>query len=125
MAKYFSSVVALIILYSPHLWAQTNNPSKPSESKRTITTCSLIYGGNVEAVSEEGPIVLYIDDSISHQKIRLVFSKKVRKKFSYDPEKKLPNHRACISGKIIDQNGEPTIIIKNEKQIETKEELLQ
>jgi len=64
---------------------------------------------------------LHIYDSISHQKIQLIFSKKVRKKFSYDPEKKLPDHRACISGKITNQNGGSAIIINSEKQIETKD----
>jgi hypothetical protein len=66
--------------------------------------------GNVQAASEDAPIVLYIDDSVSHQKIQLIFSKKGRKKFSYDPEKKLQAHRACISGKITNQNGGPAII---------------
>jgi hypothetical protein len=61
------------------------------------------------------PIVLYIDDSISHQKIQLIFSKKVREKFSYHPEKKLPDHGACITGKIVNQNGgsQSLLIMKN------------
>jgi hypothetical protein len=48
-----------------------------------------------------------------------VFSKEVRKKFSYDPQKQLPDHRACVSGKITEQNGSAAIIITSEKQIKT------
>ncbi|HEY6975212.1 MAG TPA: hypothetical protein VH396_02915 [Chitinophagaceae bacterium] len=122
MVKRFSFVVALHILCLLCLHAQTNNSSTAfSKSKQHVTICNLVYGGNVQAISEDAPIVLYIDDSISHQKIQLIFSKKVRKKFSYDPEKKLPDHQACVSGRVTNQNGEPAIIITNEKQIETKD----
>jgi hypothetical protein len=71
-------------------------------------------------VSEE-PIVLYIDDSISHQKIQLIFSKKVREKFSYDPEKKLPDHCACITGKIVNQNGGPQSLLIMKNKSKTKD----
>jgi hypothetical protein len=70
-------------------------------------------------VSEE-PIVLYIDDSISHQKIQLIFSKKVREKFSYDPEKKLPDHCAMYYWKNSKSKWRAAIIINNEKQIKNK-----
>jgi hypothetical protein len=70
-------------------------------------------------VSEDAPIVLYIIDSVSNEKFQLVFSKEVRKKFSYDPQKQLPDHRACVSGKITEQNGSAAIIITSEKQIKT------
>lgn len=50
--------------------------------------------------------------------------KKVRKKFSYDPEKKLPDHCACIIGKIVNQNkGPQSLLIMKPKSIQKIEPL--
>jgi hypothetical protein len=125
MVKHFSVVVALIMLCHTYLQAQTNYSSTGSwQSKRNATICNLVYGGNVQAVSEDAPIVLYINDSISHKKIQLIFSKKVRRKFSYDPEKKLPDHQACISGRITNRNGGPAITIKMKNKLKQNIEWL-
>jgi preprotein translocase subunit YajC len=119
--KYLSFIVVLTFLISSKCYAQTNRAATQSSLNNgdRITICNLIYGGNVDAVSEDAPVVLFIDDSVSHQKIQLVFLKRVRKKFSYDPEKKLPDHRACVSGRITEENNTPAIIIKSERQIKT------
>ncbi len=61
MAKHFSFVVAWIILSHAYLQAQIDNSSARSlKSKEHVTICNLVYGGNVQAVSEDAPIVLYI-----------------------------------------------------------------
>src|SRR4051794_4253007 len=119
--KYFSLILVAILLSRTCANAQTNSASQQTTTKNKVTICNIVYGGNVQHVSQDAPIILLIEDSISHQDIQVVFSKEVRKKFSYDPEKKLPDHRACISGKITDQNGSLAIIITNEKQIETSD----
>ena len=119
--KHFACTFFTLMLFNNYLLAQANDTTQqttiPSGIK--VTICNIIHGGNVQHVSEDAPIVLFIEDSSSHQKIQLVFSKKVRGKFSYDPEKKLPDHRACVSGKITEQNGSAAIIITSEKQIKT------
>jgi hypothetical protein len=121
--KYFSTTLIAIFLLNNCLLAQTNNASQQTSAslKGNVTICNIVQGGNVQHVAEDAPIVLYITDSVSNQKIQLVFSKEVRKKFSYDPEKKLPDHRACVSGKITEQGGSPAIVITNEKQIKTSD----
>jgi len=119
--KQFACILLTLMLFNNYLIAQTNDISQQTSTslKGQVTICNIIRGGNVQHVSEDAPIVLFIEDSSSHQKIQLVFSKRVRGKFSYDPEKKLPDHRACVSGKITEQNGSAVIIIKNENQIKT------
>src|SRR4051812_40830655 len=111
--KYFSLILATVFLSRTCVNAQTNSASQQTTTKNKVTICNIVHRGNVQHVSQDAPIILLIEDSVSHQNIQVVFSKEVRKKFSYDPEKKLPDHRACISGKIIDQNGSPAIIITN------------
>ena len=119
--KHFACTFFILLLSHNYLLAQANDTTQQTtiSSGIKITICNVIRGGNVQHVSEDAPIVLFIEDSSSHQKIQLVFSKRVRGKFSYDPEKKLPDHRACVSGKIINQDGSPAIIIKNENQVKT------
>ena len=116
--KFFSCVFIMIFLFN-HVFAQTNAQQTSSPLKGRVTICNIVQGGNVQHVAEDAPIVLYITDSASNQKVQLVFSKEVRKKFSYDPQKQLPDHRACVSGKITEQNGSAAIIITSEKQIKT------
>jgi hypothetical protein len=117
--KPFSFVLIMMFLFNHYLFSQNNAQQTSSTLKGSVTICNIVQGGNVQHVSEDAPIVLYIIDSVSNEKIQLVFSKEVRKKFSYDPQKQLPDHRACVSGKITEQNGSAAIIITNEKQIET------
>lgn len=116
--KQILFIPVIIFLLNSYLFAQSKTPTSLSGN---VTICNLVQGGNVQHVSEDGPIVLFITDSASNEKVQLVFSKRVRKKFSYDPDKKLSDHRACVSGKIIEQNGSPAIVIKSEKQIETSD----
>jgi hypothetical protein len=119
--KHFACTFFTFLLFNNYLLAQANDTTQQTTIPpgMKVTICNIIRGGNVQHVSEDAPIVLFVEDSSSHQKIQLVFSKRVRGKFSYDPEKKLPDHRACVSGKIISQEGAPAIIIKNENQIKT------
>jgi len=117
--KPFSCVLIIIFLFNHYLFSQTNAQQTSVTLKGRVTICNIVQGGNVQHVSEDAPIVLYIIDSVSNEKIQLVFSKEVRKKFSYDPQKQLPDHRACVSGKITEQNGSAAIIITSEKQIKT------
>ena len=43
--------------------------------------------------------------------------------FSYEPEIELLNKRVCITGKVTDYKGTPTMIIDNEKQVEFFDEM--
>jgi len=118
--KHFLFTLIITFLLNNFLFAQTDTTSQQRSSslKGKVTICNVVQGGNVQHVAEDAPIVLFITDSVSNQKVQLVFSKEVRKKFSYDPQKQLPDHRACVSGKITEQNGSAAIIITSEKQID-------
>lgn len=119
MERISSFIFLLFGLHYTVVGQDTVKVYSESPRGRGASICNIVYGGNVQAVSEDAPIALYIDDSLTRQKIKLVFPKRIRKKFPYDPEKKLPDHRACVSGKIRHSGGTAVIVIRSEKQIRT------
>ena len=122
--KHFSGTAILIFALSNFLFAQATDTSRKAAAygNGETTICGMLRGGNVQHVSEDAPIILFIKDSASQQKIQIVFPKNARKNFPYDPEKKLPDHYACITGKVTDQDGSSAIIISSDQQIKTEDE---
>ncbi len=86
-----------------------------------ITVCNIVQQGDAGNVSKDAPLVLYIQDSATNEKLNIVFKQSVIKKMSFDPRQKLVNQRACISGVVKTFNQQPAIFIYSEKQIKTSD----
>ena len=88
---------------------------------KNVTVCNIIQANDAANVSKDAPLILYVQDSVSNQKLAIVFSQNVIKKMSFNPRQKLVNQNACISGVIEMYNNQPAIIISDEKQINVSE----
>ncbi len=101
--------------------AQSQMTINPSQSSKylndSVKVCNRIYGGNVQHVSEAGAIVMTMGKNEQDEALLIVFPAMVRKGMSYDPQKKLTNHKVCVSGLITKYDGAPAIVISNEGQI--------
>ena len=115
MKSTFKSFAVLLIIFI------TVNANAQNKSTQATTVCSVVQADKSAAVSKNEPLVLYMQDSVSNRRIAIVFPQTVIKKMNFDPQLKLVNQKACISGIIKSYNNQPAIIIDNAKQVNITE----
>lgn len=110
---YKFSFLLCVLLISAQLYSQTKS--------QNVTVCNIVQENDAGNISKDAPLILYMQDSITNQKLAIVFSQSVIKRMSFNPRQKLVNQKACISGVIKTYNNKPAIIISDEKQINVSE----
>lgn len=106
-------LISCTMLLSAHVNAQAK--------AKSVTVCNIIQANDAGNVAKDAPMILYVQDSVSNQKLAIVFSQSVIKKMSFNPRQKLVNQKACISGVVKMYNNQPAIIISDENQINVSE----
>jgi hypothetical protein len=81
----------------------------------TVVVVEKIYGGRY--LSSSSLTLLNVVGDFPNQKLTLVIRGTDRDKFKYKPEEHLKGKLAVITGKLIDYNGKPQIVITNPDQI--------
>ncbi len=89
------------------------------QAQYNIGSKSCVCGTVVSTKYSEksGATFLNLDKKFPNQIFSVTIWKNARTNFSYLPEKELKGKKVCISGKIEDKNGTPTMNISNEKAI--------
>lgn len=88
---------------------------------KDVFLCDRVKNGHMDNISMDEPTVVYVGDTYDTRTLALVFSKDVLRTFSFDPEKKMENHRFCVQGKIEMYEGKPAIYIKTENQLHVED----
>ncbi len=75
----------------------------------------------MDNISKDEPTIVYVGDTYETSKLALIFNKNDLKNFSFDPEKKMPNHKFCVHGKVAMYKGKPVIYVKTEAQLNVED----
>ncbi len=130
--------------YNPKNWAGSKEqndvlPLKPESLPRNTfnTIQAQYYMGKNETIrvcgtvvstklSAKGNIFINLDKRFPNQVFSISIFKDKVVNFSYNPDEYLAGKTICVTGKVTNQNGTPTINVANENAIEiTDEETLQ
>jgi len=79
-----------------------------------ITVCGTVAGKNV---SSKGNVFLNFDKNFPNTVFSVFIKKEHLINFSYEPDKKLFKECICVTGKVGDFNGTPTMNVSKEQQI--------
>jgi endonuclease G len=79
-----------------------------------ITVCGTVAGKNV---SSKGNVFLNLDKNFPNTVFSVFIKKEFLVNFSYEPDKKLFKECICVTGKVGDFNGTPTMNVSKEQQI--------
>ena len=90
------------------------------QAQYNIGTKSCVCGTVVSTKYSEksGAVFLNLDKKFPNQIFSVTIWKDARTNFSYLPEVELKNKKVCITGRIENRRGTPTLNITNEKKIE-------
>ena len=88
---------------------------------KTATVFDTIREARLDNVSKDEMNVLYTGSDYEHRTFALVFPQAVLKRFSFNPNSKMINHRFYATGKIISYEGKPAMYIKKESQLQIPE----
>ncbi|MDQ2752275.1 MAG: hypothetical protein M3R72_04555 [Bacteroidota bacterium] len=88
---------------------------------KTVTVFDTIHEARLDNVSKDEMNVLFTGSDYDHRTFALVFPQSILKRFSYNPNYKMVNHRFYATGKIVNYKGKPAMFIKNESQIKIPE----
>jgi endonuclease G len=83
-------------------------------SKRKLSVCGTVVSG---IASGKGNVFLNLDKRFPDQVFTVLILKKNLINFSYIPNEDLYQKRVCVTGKILDFDGTPTMIIDQEKEL--------
>lgn len=94
------------------------------QAQYNIGTKSCVCGTVVSTKYSEksGAVFLNLDKKFPNQIFSVTIWKDARENFSYLPEVELKDKKICLTGKLENKRGTPTINITNEKNIEVLEE---
>lgn len=93
------------------------------QAQYNIGTKSCVCGTVVSTKYSEksGAVFLNLDKKFPNQIFSVTIWKDARDNFSYLPEKELKGKKICLTGKLTNKRGTPTMNITNEKKIEILE----
>jgi len=88
---------------------------------KNVSLCDIGKNGHMDNISKDEPTIIYVGDTYETRTLALVFKKDDLKAFSFDPEKKMENHRFCVHGKIEMYKGKPAIFVTSEAQLHVED----
>jgi hypothetical protein len=88
---------------------------------KNVQLCDMVKNGHLDNISKDEPTVVYVGDTYETRTLALIFDKNDLKNFSFDPEKKMPNHKFCVNGKVAMYKGKPAIYVKSEAQLNVED----
>ena len=113
-----------ILLSSTALHAQRDTITAEQASKfagKNVLLCDMVKNGHMDDISKDEPTVVYVGDTYETRTLALIFNKNDLKNFSFDPEKKMENHKFCVQGKVTTYKGKPAIYVKSEAQLNVED----
>jgi endonuclease G len=103
----------------PKKYFNTTQAKYYTKSSKQITVCGTVVSTKL---SSKGNIFINLDRAFPNQVFTIsIFAKNV-KNFPYNPEEYLKQKTICITGKVSDYNGTPSMSIENAKSIILYEE---
>jgi hypothetical protein len=88
---------------------------------KNVLLCDMVKNGHMDDISKDEPTVVYVGDTYETRTLALIFDKNDLKNFSFDPEKKMENHKFCVQGKVSMYKGKPAIYVKSEAQLNVED----
>jgi DNA/RNA endonuclease YhcR with UshA esterase domain len=121
MKKYLLLSVPAII-FSLASFAQTRISAADASKHigERVTINGRIFSGKAGAANR-AQTVLHLGAAYPNQQLTIVISQEDRKNFSYKPEDYLLNKRVTVTGRLVDLDGKPEIIVNDSGDIRTDE----
>jgi hypothetical protein len=88
---------------------------------KNVLLCDMVKNGHMDDISKDESTVVYIGDTYETRTLALIFNKNDLRNFSFDPEKKMENHKFCVQGKVTTYKGKPAIYVKSEAQLNVED----
>ena len=88
---------------------------------KNVQLCDMVKNGHMDNISKDEPTIVYVGDTYETRTLALIFKKEDLKNFSFDPEKKMENHKFCVQGKVAMYKGKPAIYVKSEAQLNVED----
>ncbi len=93
----------------------TTQAKRLIKTRRDVSICGTVVSARK---SGKGNIFLNLDKSFPDQVFTVTIFNVNRVNFSYEPHVILLDEKICVTGKVTDYNGTPSMVIDNEKSIE-------
>ncbi|WP_338762050.1 DNA/RNA non-specific endonuclease [Bernardetia sp. ABR2-2B] len=112
-------VAAIDPMSLPKGYFNTNQAKYKTKSNKKVTICGTVVSTKL---SSKGNIFINLDRAFPNQVFTVsIFADKV-KNFPYKPEEYLKGKTICVTGKVSDYNGTPSMSVENGKSIVLYEE---
>jgi len=122
MKKLIYLLVILLSVTTLHAQRDTITAEKAGNFVgKNVLLCDRVNDGHMDNISKDEPTIVYVGDTYETATLLLVFDKNDLKSFSFDPEKKMENHKFCVHGKVAMYKGKPAIYVKSEAQLTVQE----
>ncbi|MCW3108350.1 MAG: hypothetical protein JWQ09_2856 [Segetibacter sp.] len=110
-------------LYTVYTTAQTKIPIDEAGKHigEIVTVCDKVYGGRFVEKSKTQPTFLNLGAAFPKQKLTILINFGNRKYFPEKPEEYYPLKNVCVTGKLIDYEGLPEIIVNKPEEIKIDE----
>lgn len=111
-------VLIAAMFYSLHAFAQTKIPIEEASKHygETVTICDMLYSGKFMEKSKL--TLLDMGGPYPKSKITVLINFEDRKNFAEKPETFYEKKDACITGKVVEFNGKPEIVITKPSDIQ-------
>ncbi len=83
--------------------------------------CGEITQARLKNISKDEPSILFTGPDYENRTLALVFTKRVLRRFPFNPNLKMINHKFCVKGKIKLYEGRPAIFIKGDEQLNVED----
>ncbi|MCW3107655.1 MAG: hypothetical protein JWQ09_2161 [Segetibacter sp.] len=115
--------ISAALFYSCAAIAQTKIPIDEAGKHigETVTICDKVYGGRFVEKSKTQPTFLNMGAAFPKQKLTILINFVNRKYFPEKPEEYYPLKNVCVTGKLIDYEGLPEIIVSKPEEIKIDE----
>ncbi len=107
-------VKAIDAMSLPKGYFNTNQAKYYTKSNKKITVCGTVVSTKL---SSNGHVFINLDRAFPNQVFSISIFESNIKNFPYKPEEYLKGRTICVTGKISEYNGTPSMSIENEKSI--------
>ena len=118
--KKLATLVTVVCLYHFTATGQTKIPIEEAGKHigETVTICSKVYGGRYFDNSTSKRTLLNLGAAYPNHKLTLLITSDDRKNFTGKPEDDYIGKNVCVTGKVIDFNGKPEIVVTKPREIQ-------
>lgn len=120
MRKTFTcltSVAALFLPLSVTAQSKIHAVDAAKHYGETVTICSTILEDNFIFDTKTKNTLLILGGGLQNQQVTVVVPEQTSKKVIDKPKNYYANKNVCVTGKVVELNGKPEILVNNEDKI--------